>query len=262
VKHLVAVTVLAVAVSFLVVRSGEGSQVQGQSVYFGFLVGTPRIAAVAVDLAAPDANGQRALRAYVCDGLGPPEGMAVWFSAAVDPQAAAGEAPLSFTSVGGQERLVITALTERGVYGSYTDAQGATAHFSAYPAIDGAGIYEVTLDESLRYRGTSTAGATLDAQASTDGTTSGTITLPNGQQLAFTVHSLAIASPAQLALHGLPQDYLRYASVNQVPGEYTAVIAPGGSHWFGRSGSVRTARPGVFIIGLDKKDARPRLAPR
>lgn len=48
-------------------------------VYFGFLLGTPRIGAVSLDLTAPDDKGARILRVYVCDGLGPPEGMAVWF---------------------------------------------------------------------------------------------------------------------------------------------------------------------------------------
>ena len=72
-KHLLAVTIVAaLAASFLIVRSTESSKAQTQSVYFGFLLGGPRVAAVAIDLAAPDANGQRALRAYVCDGLGQP----------------------------------------------------------------------------------------------------------------------------------------------------------------------------------------------
>src|SRR5206468_11544418 len=104
---------------------------------FGFLVGTPHIAGVAIDLAPPDENGQRVLRAYVCDGLGAPEGMAVWFRG--DVAAEPGDEPVSFVSASGQERLVITALTDPGVYGSFTDSQGALAQFSAYLAIDGAG---------------------------------------------------------------------------------------------------------------------------
>ena len=38
-----------------------------------------------------------------------------------------------------------------------------------------------------------------------------------------------------------------------MPGEYVAVIAPGGSHWLGRSGNVRGGQSGLNIIGLDKK---------
>src|SRR5436190_1920488 len=97
-KRLVALTVLAaVAASLMLARSPEATKAQAQSVYFGFLVGTPRVAAVAIDLAAPDANGQRALRGYVCDGLGQPDGIAIWFRGAVDAQTGAGS--LSLPSV-------------------------------------------------------------------------------------------------------------------------------------------------------------------
>ena len=65
--------------------------------------------------------------------------------------------------------------------------------------------------------------------------------------------ALALATPARLAARGLPTDYGRYKAVNQVPGEYVAVIAPGGSHWLGRSGNVRGGESGLNIIGLDKK---------
>ena len=136
------------------------------SVYFGFLQGTPRIGGVAIDLTAPDANGARILRAYVCDGLGPPEGMAVWFRGDLEAETFPGGEDLVLTSAGGQEKLRITTMNGTGVYGAYTEANGATSHFAAYPAFDGAGIYQVTLDESLHYKGTSTQGATLDAQAS------------------------------------------------------------------------------------------------
>ena len=262
-RTLALIGLLSVAAALLVAYWSEESKTQArgrgqvssqQSVYFGFLLGTPRIGAVAIDLAAPDEQGQRALRAYVCDGLGPPEGMAVWFRGAVDAQTVPGAQTLSLTSAGGQETLRITALKERGVYGAFTDATGATAHFVAYPTFDGAGIYQVTLDEALRYRGTSTDGSTLDAQAESDGTTRGMITVADGTQISFTVRSLALASPADLAAHGLSEDFRRFAANNQVPGEYVAVIAPGGSHWFGRSGDVRGGSPGANIIGMDKAE--------
>ena len=252
-KHLLAITMIAaVAASFLVVRSIESSKAQTPSVYFGYLLGSARVAAVAIDLAPPDANGQRAMRGYVCDGLGLPEGVSVWFRGMIDAQAEA--SMLTFSSVAGQEQLLITAMNERQVNGAFTDSQGTTARFVAYPAIDGAGIYQVTLDESLRYRGTSTDGNELDAQSTRDGTTTGTIRQTNGQIIDFTVRSLALASPAVLAQHGLPVSAVNYASFNQVPGEYTAVIAPGGAYWFGRDGLVRDGVPGLNIIGLDKKE--------
>lgn len=227
-----------------------------QKVYFGFLLGTPRIGAVAVDLAEPDAQGNRILRAYVCDGLGPPEGMAIWFRGDLGSETFPGGADLNLTSAGGKETLRITAMNDTAVHGAYTDSSGATAHFVSYPTFDGAGIYQVTLDESLRYTGTSTQGATLDAQASPDGTTTGSITLAGGKRLEFTVHALTLADPAKLAQHGLSDTYKKYAADNQVPGQYVAVVAPGGSHWFGRSGSVQTGSPGRSIISLDKKEKK------
>ena len=224
------------------------------SVYFGYLQGTPRIGGVAIDVSAPDANGKRVLRAYVCDGLGPPDGIAVWYRGDLEAETFPGGQDLSFTSAGGQENLRITAMNGTGVYGAFTDASGAKSHFAAHPAFDGAGIYQVTLDEALHYKGTSTQGATLDAQAAADGSTRGTITLADGKKLEFGVRSLSLADPALLAQHGLSETYKKYAADNQVPGEYVAVIAPGGSHWFGRSGAVREGQPGRTIIGLDKKD--------
>lgn len=137
----------------------------------------------------------------------------------------------------GQETLAITVMNDRRVLGVFTDASGSAAQFASYPAIDGAGIYQVTLDESLHYAGTSTDGAVLDAQAESDGTTIGTIKPLGGKTINFAVHSLALASPADLAAHALSEDYLKYAAFNQVPGSYVAVIAPGGV-----TGSAAAAR--------------------
>jgi hypothetical protein len=224
------------------VASGQGTERGRQDVYFGFLLGSGRVAAVAVDLGPPDRTGARVLRAYVCDGLGSPDGTAVWFKGSVNPDGVSNDSPLVLTSVSGNETLRIFALHDRSISGAFTEASGAASPFVSYPAIDGAGIYQVTLDETLRYTGTSTDGAVLDAQATSDGTTTGTIT---------PAHGLALTSAVELNAHGFTTDYLDYAAVNQVPGSYVAVIAPGGSHWFGRSGAVTLGSPGVFIIGLD-----------
>jgi hypothetical protein len=245
-----------VAAGLAVVVSGQGRHRGQQDVYFGYLLGSPRLAGVAFDVAAPDRNGKRLLRAYVCDGLGVPDGMAVWFKGEIPADLESATFPASFTSVGGQETLTITVMNDRRVLGVFSEASGARASFASYPAIDGAGIYQVTLDEGLRYTGISTDGARLDAQANGEGTTVGTIKPAQGKAVDFTVHSLALASPGELAAYGLSQSYLDYAAFNQVPGSYVAVIAPGGSHWFGRSGAVQLGRPGLEIIGLDKKEAR------
>jgi hypothetical protein len=253
-KRALAVIALPLMALLMIGATTDQGRKRGQQdVYFGFLLGSERVAAVAIDLGAPDRNGQRVLRAYVCDGFGPPEGMAIWFTGTLTTPPSAGH-PVTFTSVAGHEQLVLHALNDRGVYGAFTDASGAVAQFVSYVAFDGAGIYQVTLDQALHYTGTSTDGAKLDAQASADGTTVGTIKPANGNAISFKVRSLALASPADLAAHGLSPDYTKFVANNQVPGEYVAVIAPGGSHWFGRSGAVRAGLPGAEIIGLDKKE--------
>jgi hypothetical protein len=253
-RRRLAAAILVVAAAFLLLDAdGHAARQRGkQDVYFGFLLGTPRIAAVAIDLAPPDHAGQRRLRAYVCDGLGIGQGIAIWFTGSVAVER--GPDPLSFTSVTGNETLVLHAITDRGVYGAFTGAGGARAHFISYAAIDGAGIYQVTVDHDLRYTGTSTDGARLVARQAPDGTTVGTIKPAGGRAIRFSVHNLALASFEALAAHGFPADFKNYATVSQVPGDYVAVIAPGGTHWFGRIGNVTGGNPGPAIIGLDKKD--------
>lgn len=224
------------------------------SVYFGWLLGTADVAAVAIEVDRPDGTGKSKVRAYLCDGRGEPDGKALWFVGPLDLAATRKRgSDATLTSAGGREELVLSYVSERRVQGSFTDADGKRASFSAYPAIDGAGIYEVTLDENFRYKGTSTDGNKLDATAEQSGETSGTITTADGEKVKFSVQSLSLATPAQLSSRGLKTDYGKYRKVNQVPGEYVAVIAPGGSHWLGRSGNVRGGSPGLNIIGLDKK---------
>ena len=223
-------------------------------VYFGWLLGTREPAAVAIEVDRADAKGMSKVRAYVCDGRGEPAGMAVWFGGPVDVAATRKPgANATLTSAGGDEQLALEYVADGRVQGSFTDEEGARRQFAAYPAIDGAGIYEVSLGEDLRYKGVSTDGNSLAATAAADGRTVGTITTAAGEEVKFAVQSLALATPARLAARGLPTDYGRYKEVNQVPGEYVAVIAPGGSHWLGRSGNVKGGQSGLNIIGLDKK---------
>ena len=80
----------------------EQAEVQNKA-YFGWLLTeTSNIAAVAFDVAPPDAEGMRDVRAYVCDGLGPPDGMAVWFRGPMNEETVNQlEDMVSLTSPGG-----------------------------------------------------------------------------------------------------------------------------------------------------------------
>jgi hypothetical protein len=211
---------------------GNPAPAPAKTVYFGWLLGTTRVAAVAFDVDPPGADGTRTLRAYVCDGLGQPDGLAVWFSGPVNPAATTtGGQTVDLTSVGGRETLSIDHFSDRAVGGAFTDATGRRVAFVAYPGFNGAGIYQVTLDQNLHYSGTSTDGSTLSADSDTQGRTRGTITTAAGQKIDFVVQSLALTPLADLAARGLPADFPQFAANNQVPGEYVAVIAPGGTHW-------------------------------
>ncbi len=232
----------------------EKAEATKQKDYFGWVLGTKEPTAVALDLDEPDEQGKVKVKAYVCDGLGAPDGKAVWFVGMVDPdEVNARGGSVTLKSASGKERLVIANLSQPAISGSFTTADGEKSQFVANPAQDGAGIYSVTLNENLEYSGTSTDGSKLTAKADEKGATKGTIKTADGEELDFSVQSLALATPAQLSQRAVSDSYKRYVKNNQVPGQYVAVIAPGGGWWLGRSGDVRGGRPGLNIIGLDKK---------
>lgn len=215
-------------------------------VHVGWLLGSTRLAAVALDIS--DAKGRRGPRtvvAYVCDGLGLPSGVAAWFKGELGDDGTA-----NLTSAGGTETLEIQFSDENGANGVFVDAAQTRTRFDVAPAQAGAGIYDVTLDSGLRYRGTSTDGAVLDAQADGSGHVVGTIR-SRGERVRFRVSALALLSSGELAADGLP-DFSVYAANALVPGQYVAVITAGARFWMGRSGSVRAGSPASEIIGLDK----------
>ena len=229
------------------------SQAKKPGAFFGWVHGARELTAIAVDADRPDGNGRRNVRVYVCDGRGPPAGKAVWFSGTVDTKAVnrLGSGP-TLTSAGGRERLSIDHFDDRVLRGSFTDAAGRRNQFTATPSTGGAGIYQVSLSEDLRYTGTSTEGDKLSARASRDGRVAGDITTAAGETIRFRIHALSLAAPADLAGSGLSEEYRRDRPRSLQPGEYVAVIAPGGSHWLGRNGDVRGGTAGNNIIGLDK----------
>lgn len=221
------------------------------AVHFGWLLGAPDVAAIALEADPPTADGTRTIRAYVCDGLGPPRGKAVWFKGTLTPGRT-----LRVRSAGGRERLVIRRFDDGLVQGSFKGRKRKHRYqFVAYPATLGAGIYEVSVDEDLAYSGVSTTGHELSATANRrTGRVTGTVQTADGERVDFTLRVLALASPAHLRSHGLRTRYRKYRRKSLVPGEYVAVVSPGSTHWLGRSGNVRSGSPGPAIIGLDKKE--------
>lgn len=147
-------------------QQGEQQQAEeGQEVYFGWLLGTTDIAAVVFDVSAPNAEGARDVVAYVCNGLGGEDTLAVWFKGTVSEATEELGETQSLTSAGGQETLEIGGLNDHEVFGTFTNSFGQKMRYAAFPATGGAGIYEVTLDEDLNYSGTSTDGSELEARS-------------------------------------------------------------------------------------------------
>src|SRR4051794_15737375 len=93
--RLTTIGVVSVLALWLLVGCGEGSGEQQQAtteqqtsteaaheVFVGPL--SDEIMMVGLDVGESDQAGARAVRAYVCDGLGPPIGTAVWFKGSVN----------------------------------------------------------------------------------------------------------------------------------------------------------------------------------
>jgi hypothetical protein len=227
-------------------RPARAADASGHQVFFGWVLGSTNIIAVALDLAEADADGARVVKAYVCDGLGAPDGIALWFKGSVK----AGE-ELILTPPKGDEQLLIDAALPTAVTGAFTDKTGTTLRFASFRAIDGAGIYDVTLDDDFNYSGTSTDGSVLAAKAADGGKVTGTLTTTGGDVIDFSVNVLAVASEESLKTSGLPVAFRDFADVSIIPDSYVAVISPAGAFWLGRSGDIRGGSAGNNIIGLD-----------
>src|SRR5215213_6773398 len=114
-RRMVVVTSLVVMVALMGVAATRGAAVTPNPSYFGFLLGTSRIAGVAIELLPVDAQGRRPFRAYVCDGLGPPQGISIWFSGVGPANVPPGTRSLSFPSVTGREELRFTSVSDRAL---------------------------------------------------------------------------------------------------------------------------------------------------
>lgn len=177
-------------------------------------------------------DGTRLLRSYVSDSEPEPAGDIQWFSEPITG------AEFSLTSKEGDATITGT-IADDGIGGEITLPDGVVRRYFAVPSGQGAGIYTVDIAEGdLHHTGTSEQGAKLDLRFE-DGTVMGTLTAPDGQAFPMLGADLSHA--------------FQYEDRFSQPGTYTAFVAPRGRYVFGRNGNVRGGRPGVNIIGLDKK---------
>ncbi len=124
---------------------------------------------------------------------------------------------------------------------------GKTRRVAAFNADGGAGLYDVTVDGSGRYGGTSTTGQRLRARRSGQ-LVSGTITEPGGQLRRFKVMDLSRA--------------FRYRITGGRPDRYTMIVSRNGTLHYGRGGgeALKRGRPSRNLVALDI-DPSPKPTP-
>jgi hypothetical protein len=177
------------------------------------------------------AGGRKQLRAYVSDAEPEPAGDIEWFTAMTTGNT------FSVTSASGNAKLDGTIAAD-GVSGTITLPDAPARRYFAGPAGEGAGIYDVTVAQDRSHSGTSEEGAKLQLTYK-EGMVMGEVTAPTGEKVDLLGADLAEA--------------YRYGVQGSLPGTYVAFAAPRGRFLIGRNGDVRAGRPGVNIIGLDKK---------
>lgn len=176
-------------------------------------------------------DGGRQLRAYVSDAEPEPEGDIEWFTSPITGNA------FTVTSVSGNARIE-GAVAADGVSGMLTLPGQPARRYFAGPAGEGAGIYDVTVQQDRGHTGTSEEGGKLELIYK-DGMVNGKVTAANGQSVDLLGADLAFAY--KMGVEG------------SLPGTYVAFAAPRGRFLIGRNGDVRGGSPGLNIIGLDKK---------
>jgi hypothetical protein len=204
------------------------SPVPTPGVYYGRV-------AMTTDKLAFDINdlpgGRRQLRAYTSDAEPEPAGDIEWFTGQITGET------FNIPSASGGARLE-GAIAPDGITGTITLPEGGARRYFAGPAGEGAGIYDVTVRDDRTHMGTSEEGGKLELTYR-EGTVMGKVMAPTGEAIdllgADVVHAY------------------RFGIEGSLPGTYVAFAAPRGRFLIGRNGDVRGGRPGLNIIGLDKK---------
>ena len=197
-------------------------------VYYGRVAMTTDKLAFSI---ADTPGGGRQLRAYVSDAEPEPAGDIEWFTSAITGNS------FTLTSASGNARIQGTVAAD-GISGTITLPDNVGRKYYAAPAGEGAGIYDVTVRDDRSHTGTSPEGGKLELTYR-DGLVMGTVTGADGKSVDLLGADLTHA--------------YEYGVEGSLPGTYVAFAAPRARFLIGRSGDVRGGRPGLNIIGLDKK---------
>lgn len=193
--------------------------------YFG-RVAFSRIA-LGVKVYPPDENGVRRIRALATDSEPEPRGELQWFEGTIGI-----DDKFRLASATGNARLRGTVESDF-VSGTMVLSGGQIRKLFAAPAGEGAGIYDLTIDENGRMRGTSEEGGTLDVRP--DGLfIVGRVTTADGTRYPLRIGDLTLN--------------LRYPIAGNEPGRYVAIVASRGRLIFGRDGDVRAGAQGLSVL--------------
>ncbi|MGH2549424.1 MAG: hypothetical protein ACRDHN_08540 [Thermomicrobiales bacterium] len=207
-------------------------------VFFGWVLGVENIISVAIDASDSDAAGDRVIRAYVCDGPGHLDGVARWFNGMIT----LGET-VTISAPGSEETITISTLRKEIAAGTLVGSDGVAHPFAAIPAIDGAGVYKVTVNEDSHYAGTSTHDSILSAQASSDGTVTGIVTTVDGTEIALVNRSIALFPAEAHAVNGLPAVFETFENSVLASNMHIALVFPEGTFWLDRSSDRNSTSP-------------------
>lgn len=175
------------------------------------------------------------MRVYVSDGEPEPEGDIEWFSGQFSGNS------FALLAASGAARIDAT-VSATGVTGTVTYGNAPALPLFAGPAGAGAGIYDVTVNQSNRLVGTSKEGGRLD-WVRNGSRVDGILITPAGTVVEIHVHDL---------MRGLR--YPNAEKIATVPDTYVAFVSLNARYVVGRSGNVRSGSAGNNIIGLDKKE--------
>jgi hypothetical protein len=167
------------------------------------------------------------MRVFVADGV--PGGNAEWF------EGKAKGSRFTFKSASGKATITGT-IRHAETEGTVTFADGVKRVFFTRPAGHAAGIFEVDVDATGAWTGTSLDDSTLEANQSGP-TVEGFVRSARGELYKFNQNDLT--------------QRLGYGRHGGQPGHYTLIVTRQATEIVGRGGDVRSGRPNDDIVALD-----------
>lgn len=208
-------------------RTGQSAAAR-QIAHFGWVFGSEKIIAIALDTPASGDGGMRRVAAFVRDRDGNPDRMGIWFNGSIR-----GGMPTKLTSADGKSALIIDSVGREIITGSFTDARSTAKPFMAMRAAAGAGIYDVTFTRHRQYRATASRFVVLDLGMIGDDGVTGSLIAADGEATEFTIRVAVRVTEAELSRRELPAKFRDQRIVCSTAERFTAVVSASGAFWLG-----------------------------